>query len=93
MMSKELAEKVLNSYYQKIGSGAGEMLCVWTPTENELAEYVINIEAKTEQMRKDFRAIQESIRYIPTYHLSGEAKVFLQRMIDICEKYSTEPVR
>ncbi len=49
-MSKELVEKILNSYVEEVGTGAGKMLRAWTPAENELAEYAAELQAENARL-------------------------------------------
>lgn len=52
----------------------------------EINEVFIMYQDKIDEMKNDFKTIQESIRNIPTYHLPGDAKLFLQRIENICEE-------
>ena len=61
-MIKELVEQVLNFYYQEIGFGAGKMIRVWTPVENELAEYAAKLQAENTRLIAENKRLETAVK-------------------------------
>ena len=92
-MSREKTQlKHIDEYLDKLG--AVRAIGNATSSTWGRTHHTINtLKKELNEMKLDFQAIQNSLQYIPSSKLAGDERLFLQRIKEITEKYSTEPVR